>query len=217
MAKQTSCKEAIANWHAALVEEHAAATAADPNRKLPPPPPQAECKKVSLICQLPPIRKMDNKLNDLVACEHLSLSTNAIEKIQPLAGLKKLRILSLGRNQIKKVEKLDDVSATLEELWISYNMIEKLDGLSALKKLRVLYISNNKIKRFDELLRLKDLPELEELLLLGNPCYDELSKDDRRREVIKRLPKLKKLDGQVIGTEEREKALAAPAEKVEAS
>lgn len=65
-----------------------------------------------------------------------------------------LRILSLGRNNIKKIEKLDDVSGSLEELWLSYNLIEKLDGLAACKKLRVLYISNNKIANFAELNKL---------------------------------------------------------------
>jgi hypothetical protein len=49
--------------------------------------------------------------------------------------------------------------------------VEKLDGLNGMKKLRVLYLSNNNIKNFDELIKLKDLPALEELLLLGNPMY----------------------------------------------
>lgn len=33
----------------------------------------------------------------------LSLSTNQIDRMGSLAGMRKLRILSLGRNQIKKV------------------------------------------------------------------------------------------------------------------
>jgi len=49
---------------------------------------------------------------------HLSLSTNAIEKIGSLAPLKNLRILSLGRNNIKKIEKVEEVAGTLEELWL---------------------------------------------------------------------------------------------------
>ena len=36
-------------------------------------------------------------------CQKLSLSTNSIEKMIPLPGLKNLKILSLGRNQIKKI------------------------------------------------------------------------------------------------------------------
>ena len=37
-----------------------------------------------------------------------------------------LKILALGRNQIKKIENLDSVADTLEELWISYNILERL-------------------------------------------------------------------------------------------
>jgi len=164
-------------------------------------------KKISLICQMPPIKKMDSKLQELAACEQLSLSTNAIERIAPLAGLKSLKILSLGRNNIKRFEKLEDVANTLEELWVSYNSIEKLDGLSGMRKLRVIYMSNNAVKSFDELTKLRDLPALEELLLIGNPMYEGLSKEQRRVEVIKRLPKLKKLDASVVSEVEREQAL----------
>ena len=62
----------------------------------------------------------------------------------------KLKILSLGRNQIKKIENLDGVSDTLEQLWLSYNNIEKLSGIEKLKKLKVLYISNNKVDKWPE-------------------------------------------------------------------
>lgn len=186
----TSCKDALTKWQEKF-----------PNIKL------AEAKKVSLLCQLPSINKMDNALNVLTACEHLSLSTNAIDKINPLPGLKSLRILSLGRNNIKKIEKLEDVANTLEELWLSYNAIEKLDGLLNMQKLRVLYLSNNNIKSFDELLKLKELPALEELLLLGNPMYEDLRKEERIREVLLRLPNLKKLDGEMITEKARQHAL----------
>lgn len=62
-----------------------------------------------------------------------------------------LKILSLGRNSIKKIEGLEAVADTLEELWISYNQIEKLNGVECCKKLKVLYVSNNKIKAWDGL------------------------------------------------------------------
>ncbi len=61
-----------------------------------------------------------------VPCRHLALSTNNIEKISSLSGMENLRILSLGRNLIKKIENLDAVADTLEELWISYNQIASL-------------------------------------------------------------------------------------------
>jgi dynein light chain 1 len=37
-----------------------------------------------------------------------------------------LRILSMGRNLLKKIENVEVVAETLEELWLSYNQIEKL-------------------------------------------------------------------------------------------
>ena len=40
-----------------------------------------------------------------------------------------LKILSLGRNLIKKIENLDAVAETLEELWLSYNLIASLVSL----------------------------------------------------------------------------------------
>ena len=43
-----------------------------------------------------------------------SLSTNNIDKISNLAGLDNLKVLSLGRNLIKRIEGLDPVADTLE-------------------------------------------------------------------------------------------------------
>jgi len=61
-----------------------------------------------------------------ICARHLALSTNNIEKISSLAGMDALRILSLGRNLLKKIENVEVVADTLEELWLSYNLIEKL-------------------------------------------------------------------------------------------
>ncbi len=83
--------------------------------------------------------------------------------------MKKLRILSMGRNQIKKIEKLDDLAETLEELWLSYNQIFSLDGLSSLKNLTTLYMSNNNMKSWAELDKLKGLEKLRDVLFVGNP------------------------------------------------
>lgn len=62
----------------------------------------------------------------LLSLRHLALSTNSIEKISSLSGMNNLRILSLGRNLLKKIENVEVVAETLEELWLSYNQIEKL-------------------------------------------------------------------------------------------
>ena len=63
-----------------------------------PDSPVKEATKVLLCGLAPPIEKMDESLHQLVNVKQLSLSTNAIEKMIPLAPLRNLEILSLGRN-----------------------------------------------------------------------------------------------------------------------
>lgn len=150
------------------------------------------------MCLIPPIEKMDSSLNTLVAVKHLSLSTNCIDKMISLPNLKNLEVLSLGRNQIKKLSGLEEIGATLRELWISYNSISTLDGLHPCVKLQTLYMSNNKIKSWDELTKLTQLPELKNLLLVGNPIYEGFSKKEVCPMVLKRLPNLGSLDGEMI-------------------
>ena len=84
----TTCEAAIKTW-----EEESKETAAD-------------AKKVLLYCQIPPISKMDGKLNDLKKCQHLSLSTNSIDRFGNLT-LPELKILSVGRNHIKKIDSIN--------------------------------------------------------------------------------------------------------------
>ncbi|XP_043118896.1 dynein axonemal light chain 1 isoform X2 [Puntigrus tetrazona] len=188
MAKATTIKEALVKWEEKTGEKASEATA------------------VKLYGQIPPIEKMDASLSNLVNCERLSLSTNCIEKIANLNGLKNLKILSLGRNNIKNLNGLEAVGDTLEELWISYNLIEKLKGIHVMKKLKVLYMSNNLVKEWGEFQKLADLPALADLVFVGNPLEEKYSADGNWiEEATKRLPKLKKLDGNpVIKREEEE-------------
>ena len=159
---------------------------------------------------VPSIDKMDATLSTLKACKHLSLSTNTIEKISSLSGMENLKILSLGRNLIKKLENLDAVSETLEELWLSYNQIASLAGIERLSNLRILFLSNNKLASWADIERLSGLSKLEELLLVGNPLYndykDNNSLPDYRVEVIKRIPNIKKIDGMPVDVDERDAA-----------
>ena len=73
---------------------------------------------------------MDESLNQLEACEKLSLSSNQIARMINLPKLKSLKILAISRNQITKISGMEEIGQTLEQLWISYNLIEKLDGLT---------------------------------------------------------------------------------------
>jgi len=154
----------------------------------------------------PLITKMDNSLSALKNCEVLSLSTNAIDRITGLNGMSKLRILSLGRNNLKKIEKLDDVAETIEQLWISYNEISSLDGLSGCVNLTTLFCSRNSIKSFSELEKIACLTKLKDVLFLGNPMYENLTKAEARIEVLKRLPNVTKIDGELVKPDEREAA-----------
>ncbi|EFN54314.1 hypothetical protein CHLNCDRAFT_135528 [Chlorella variabilis] len=192
MAKATSCKEALARWLAGPGGGVAA----------------GEAERVELTGLCPPIDKMDSSLAALHACRHLALSTNNLDKIGNLTGLERLEVLSLGRNCLKKLENLEAVAGTLQQLWLSYNQIDRLAGIEKCSQLRVLYASNNRIKDWAEIDRLSALPELEDLLLVGNPLYNEWKENGAlpqyRIEVLKRVPTLKKLDGQPVDVEERE-------------
>ena len=127
-----------------------------------------------------------------------------------LAGCDSLQILSLGRNALKKIEGLNDISDTLEQLWISYNQIGSLAGIEKLVNLQVIYMSNNKIDKWPEVERLQALPKLRDLNLVNNPIYVKTESEglNWRVELLKRLEKLKSIDGQLVEDEEREQAKA---------
>ena len=111
----------------------------------------------------------------------------------------------MARNQIKRIQGLDEVGQTLRELWLSYNSIEKLEGIQSCVKLTTLYISHNKIKNWDEVSKLSQLLSLKDLLLSDNPIYGE-DKEAAKPKVIKRVPTLEILDGRVVTEEVRSKA-----------
>ena len=169
---------------------------------------EREVENVKLNFSRPPIDKLDPAIiSTLTNCRHLSLSTNCIEKMVPIAGLKKLEILSLGRNQIRKIYGLEEIGSNLKELWISYNQIEKLDGLAPhCTALQVLYIAHNKIKDWNELDKIKDLPALTNCVFLGNEIYDKFpNKEEGRLQVLKRLPKLTMIDNVLVTEADKNK------------
>mmetsp|Transcript_45104 Transcript_45104/g.59796 ORF Transcript_45104/g.59796 Transcript_45104/m.59796 type:complete len:193 (-) Transcript_45104:151-729(-) len=158
-----------------------------------------EATEVSLICQLPsPIEKLDNEINQFENCEKLSLSTNAILQIVPMQRLKNLKILSLARNNIKKIQNLEDVAATLEQLWLSYNLIERLDNLAPLQKLNTFYVSNNKIRSWDEVAKCSQLADLRSVLFLSNPVYSDPDKKANWPLVVKKIPHVESIDGAMV-------------------
>ncbi|KAK2567498.1 Dynein axonemal light chain 1 [Acropora cervicornis] len=147
MSKGTTIKDALASWE----KKHECKA--------------SEATEIKLYAQYPPIEKMDASLSTLANCEKLSLSTNCIEKIANLNGLR----------------------------------------IGVLKKLKVLYMSNNQVKAWDEFQKLAELPVLEDLLFVGNPLEEKHSAEGNwRDEAIKRLPRLKKLDGVPVVRQDEE-------------
>ena len=173
---------------------------------------EARLKKSNQLTN-PPVKlylQIVNSFANLILHRHLSLSTNIIDRINVALALPNLRILSMGRNNLKKIEKLEGVAGTLEELWCSYNQISSLDGLENLSKLTTLYMSNNRLRDFDELRKIAGLSALKDVLFVGNPMYDGgLTPTQQRVEVLKRLPNLVKIDGEMVKPSEREEAEAA--------
>jgi dynein light chain 1 len=208
----TTVKEAISRFEKEefdrrMHDETARAEFEGREKKEIPPVVASQEKYVKLLGMLPPITKMDKEITTLTACEQLGLSTNAIEKIGPgMKELKNLRILSLGRNAIRKLEQLE--VPQLEQLWISYNKIDKLSGLDKLKNLKVLYMSNNQIAAWSEIDRLANqCPELTDVLFINNPIHtNSPTEKEYRLMMLQRLPKLVKLDGVPVEPDEREEA-----------
>ena len=161
---------------------------------------------------LPPITRIDKEgLQQLRRCKRLALSSNAIDRIPPgLSSMPNLEILSLGRNKLRRLECLD--LPHLKQLWLSYNFIEKLSGAEKLLSLTTLFVSNNLIEKWAEVERLAANPHLTDLLLLNNKVHTdtdkgtEETKKEYRLQVLMRLPKLTRIDGQPVEPEERDAA-----------
>jgi len=144
-----------------------------------------------------------------------------IEKINGLAALQNLKILALGRNNIKSFAGIESLADTLEELWISYNDIEKTKGVLGMQRLKVLHMSYNKVDDFEEVQKLGKMESLSDFVFvgkanmenctrlvtfgfqianifcfyLGNPFYNSVEESLWRIMCIKKIPRLTVLDG----------------------
>ncbi|KAF5922879.1 hypothetical protein HPG69_013224 [Diceros bicornis minor] len=175
----------------------------------------SEAKEIKLYAQIPPIEKMDASLSTLANCEKLEDIVFRKKQHKEL----KWTVAILSSDQFGKRKKMfylaflmrknshtafsspasgqEAVGDTLEELWISYNFIEKLKGIHVMKKLKILYMSNNLVKDWAEFVKLAELPCLEDLVFVGNPLEEKHSAEGNWiEEATKRVPKLKKLDGE---------------------
>lgn len=72
-----------------------------------------------------------------------------------------------------------------------------------------MFNKDNKIKSWDELDKLRELPEFENTMLVGNPFY-ELIKDDARYYALKKVPNLKNVDGHIVDAKFQKKSAEFP-------
>ncbi|XP_064210604.1 centriolin isoform X1 [Anguilla rostrata] len=146
-------------------------------------------------------------IENLEKCERLqvlNLNHNLIEKIEKLEKLHRLRELHLSHNRIRKIEGLEHMGS-LQLLNLAGNNIEHLPLWLAkrLRSLNTLNLQGNNICSLHELLKLKPLKNLTELLLMENPVFNL---PHYRLFLVFHLRTLERLDGQVITQQERELA-----------
>ena len=168
-----------------------------------------ECEVVRL-CPIAetaqPISKLDKDLSILKNCKHLRLSSNNIEKLTNLSLMPNLTILSVGRNLLKSLAGVADISGTLVQLWCSYNKIGHLGEVAKLIKLEVFFCSNNLISQWAEVDKLAGLPKLKDVSFVNNPISMAEENKNFRLVLIKKFPNLKTIDGGLIDEEERNDA-----------
>ncbi|KAK3802588.1 hypothetical protein RRG08_027218 [Elysia crispata] len=177
------------------------------------------------------IRKVAKEDNfDLITSLNLTLTKEGGKKIKYIENLEKLRklqTLNLSHNLIEKIEKLDRL-AKLRDLNLADNMLTKLDGLESLTALQSLNVSDNRLEHvplwlgkklkalrtfrlarnclesLSEMAKLKPLPDLIQLDVVGNPLSDL---PHGRLYVVFHLRTVEILDGQTVSDGERRQAL----------
>ena len=157
-----------------------------------------DLEEIHLQFSHPPITTMTDRLQQLTSCKRLYLSTNNISDIGPMP--QRIEILSIGRNSLTNLKKIDRAASTLTELWASYNQIKDITPLAQCKKLRVVYLAYNKLNVTTSVDPLAQLPALEDLLLTGNECVGKIQEKTKnyRMEMVRKCKKLTVLDGKAV-------------------
>ncbi|KAK0152361.1 Protein C21orf2 [Merluccius polli] len=123
-------------------------------------------------------------------------------KASDLDSVKKLNCWGCSVSDISIFSQIPNV----EVLTLSVNSISSLSPLAGCHSLGELYLRRNSIQSLAELCHLRSLPRLKVLWLAENPCCGaEPAK--YRLTVLRCLPRLQKLDNQVVTEEEISLAL----------
>eukprot|EP01017_Pseudomicrothorax_dubius_P006461 TRINITY_DN11840_c0_g1_i2.p1 TRINITY_DN11840_c0_g1~~TRINITY_DN11840_c0_g1_i2.p1 ORF type:complete len:395 (+),score=114.40 TRINITY_DN11840_c0_g1_i2:52-1236(+) len=153
----------------------------------------------------------NNQLKDFFGLQYcflkdlkiLKASKNELVKIEYLDNLKQLRELDVTKNKIRQIEPNSFTNLiNIKCLKVEENALKSFTNLLRLPKLHHIFANSNRINDFPDLERLLDLPGLKELELIGNAVT---RKPGYRQYLIKRIPSLLYLDGREITPEERER------------
>lgn len=117
-------------------------------------------------------------------------------KTDNLALIKNLNLWGASLGDVSIVEKMPN----LEVLSLSVNKIDSLKYFRSLKKLQELFLRKNAIANQSELAYLKGLTSLRVLWLSENPIA---LTPNYRKNVLKILPNLSKLDDKIVTPDER--------------
>uniref|UniRef100_T1IV79 U2A'/phosphoprotein 32 family A C-terminal domain-containing protein n=1 Tax=Strigamia maritima TaxID=126957 RepID=T1IV79_STRMM len=140
-------------------------------------------------------------------------------KLETMSGfnLPYLRHLYLAENKIKQLNGIDSL-IRIKLLHLRSNNIDNLDGFSnKMTKLTYLNLRDNKLSDFNEIIKLKCLPALKQLILLVNQLEED--REEMTTDVLMHIPGLARVDKvTVTNKEQREakkklKSLIAEAEK----
>ncbi|XP_069691583.1 dynein regulatory complex subunit 3-like [Periplaneta americana] len=130
----------------------------------------------------------------------LHIDNNIIEKIEGLSALVNLKELDLSFNNIESIENLE-VLVKLEVLTLFENRIEKLQNMETLVNLMIFSVGNNNIEDREDVIYLRQFPQLRSLNMAGNPC--ETQEGDFREYICAFLPKLTYYEYRIITDLER--------------
>ncbi|KYN37680.1 Leucine-rich repeat-containing protein 23 [Trachymyrmex septentrionalis] len=115
--------------------------------------------------------------------------------------------LYLAENQIEKIENFG-VLVNLTTLILRDNKLANLDGFTEqCRSLNYVNLRSNELAKISELKKLDCLPNLEILVVLGNPLLREEEEDKEYRQIIlTMLPKLERIDKDLVLDQERDQA-----------
>merc|ERR1712112_165887 len=122
-------------------------------------------------------------------------------RVSDLGSIRKLNCWGADLTDIAVIRLLQQV----EVLSLSVNNIQSLEDIRHCLNLKELFVRKNDINSLSEILWLRPLKRLSNLMLSENPCSEGNSR--YRHTVLRTLPQLKKLDNQDVTTEEMAQAM----------